>query len=122
MEEISKVLQSNPALLDLFSTAVICDEEQIKTATIVLNKLKRKNDVEHMKNREILRKQLELLAKESKRCMPTEFADLSNSAAEIYEKLSNPHPFGIAIFLGVLINFSFGFFKKFINLFRGHGR
>ena len=46
MEEISKVLQSNPALLDLFSTAVICDEEQIKTATIVLNKLKRKNDVD----------------------------------------------------------------------------
>lgn len=73
-------------------------------------------------NREILRKQLELLAKESPKCMPHELAEYSESMVEIYRELSKAHPFGITIIQCILVNLSFSLFKKLVNFFRRHGR
>lgn len=72
--------------------------------------------------RKILRKQLELLAEESQKAMPDEISDLSKAMSEIYKALAYTHPVVVFMLCCVLVYGLFGFFKEFVNFFRGHGR
>lgn len=45
------------------------------------------NKISEMTEKEILRQQLELLAKESQNCIPGELTLITNSMVEIYDRL-----------------------------------
>lgn len=74
------------------------------------------------KEREILRKQLEILSKDSERAMPDEISDHSKAMSEIYKALAYTHPIIVFVIGCILVYGLFGFFEEFINFFRGHGR
>ena len=74
------------------------------------------------KEREILRNQLELLAKDSEKAMPDEISCHAEAMTKIYKALAFTHPVIISVIGCVFIYGLFGFFKEFINFFRCHGR
>lgn len=72
--------------------------------------------------REILRKHLELLAKDYEKVMPDEISDYSKAISETYKALVYTHPFVILMIGCVLVYGLFGFLKELVSFFRGHGR
>lgn len=65
--------------------------------------------------REILREQYMLLAKDSQKCMPQELDDHSDSMVRIYKELSKPHPLGVAVVPCILVYLSLGFLVNYVK-------